>query len=67
MIPMVAQDRVDGGLNLNRMEESAPLREEDIRLLEGLASRAGRAIATAQLMRDQKLTASELEIKVAER
>jgi PAS domain S-box-containing protein len=67
MIPMVAQDRVVGGLNLNRMEGSAPLREEDIRLLEGLASRAGRAIATAQLMRDQKLTASELEIKVAER
>jgi PAS domain S-box-containing protein len=67
MIPMVAQDRVVGGLNLNRMEGSAPLREEDIRLLEGLANRAGRAIAIAQLMRDQKLTANELEIKVAER
>jgi PAS domain S-box-containing protein len=67
MIPMVAQDRVVGGLNLNRMEGSAPLREQDIRLLEGLATRAARAIATAQMMRDQKLTASELEIKVAER
>src|SRR5204862_282134 len=39
----------------------------DIELLEGLATRAARAIATAQQMRDQKLTASELEKKVAER
>ena len=67
MIPMVAQGKVVGGLNLNRMEGSTPLREEDVRLLEGLAARAGRAIAMAQMMRDQKLTASELEIKVVER
>jgi PAS domain S-box-containing protein len=67
MIPMIAQDRVVGGLNLNRMEGSAPLREDEIRLLEGLATRAARAIATAQLMRDQKLTANELEIKVVQR
>src|SRR5438132_5843847 len=67
MIPMVAQDRVVGGLNLNRMEGSTPLGEDDVKLLEVLANRAGRAIAVAQLMRDQKMTASELEIKVAER
>jgi len=67
MIPMIAQDRVVGGLNLNRLEGSAPLSEADIKLLEGLANRAARAITTAQQMRDQKLTASELEKKVAER
>ncbi len=67
MLPMIAQDRVVGGLNLNRYEGSSPLRPEDIEHLEGLAARAGRAIAIAQLMQDQKLTASELEIKVAER
>lgn len=67
MIPMIAQDRVVGGLNLNRMEGSAPLRDDEVRVLEGLAARAARAIATAQLMRDQKLTANELEIKVAQR
>jgi PAS domain S-box-containing protein len=67
MIPMVAEDRVVGGLNINRMEGSSPLREEDLQLLEGLATRAARAIATAQLMRDQKLTASELETLVVER
>ena len=67
MIPMVAQDRVVGGLNLNRLEGSTPLGKADIELLEGLATRAARAIATAQQMRDQKLTASELEKKVAER
>jgi PAS domain S-box-containing protein len=67
MIPMVAQDKVVGGLNLNRMEGSAPLNEEDLKVLESLAARAARAIATAQLMRDQKMTASELEIEVAER
>ena len=67
MLPMIAQDRVVGGLNLNRYEGSSPLRPEDIEHLEGLAARAGRAIAIAQLMQDQKLTANELEIKVAER
>ncbi len=67
MIPMVARNRVVGGLNLNRMEGSAPLREDDIKLLESLATRAARAIDTAQFMRDQKTTASELEIKVTER
>jgi len=67
MIPMVAQDRVVGGLNLNRMEGSPALREDDLKLLERLAARAARAIATAQQIRDQRLTASELETKVAER
>ena len=67
MIPMIAEDRVVGGLNLNRLEGSAPLSVDDVKLLETLATRAARAIAIAQLMRDQKLTASELETMVAER
>jgi PAS domain S-box-containing protein len=67
MIPMIAQNRVVGGLNLNRMEGSAPLGDDDVKLLEGLATRAARAIVTAQQIRDQKLTASELELMVAER
>src|SRR5260370_22176004 len=67
MIRMVAEDRVVGGLNLNRLEGSAPLSEDDIKLLERLATRAARAIAIAQLMRDQKLTASELEMQVTQR
>jgi PAS domain S-box-containing protein len=67
MIPMIAQGRVVGGLNLNRMEGSSPLREDDVKLLESLATRAARAIATAQLMRDQRLTANQLEARVAER
>jgi PAS domain-containing protein len=67
MIPMIAHERIVGGLNLNRMEGSAPLSDQDVKLLEGLATRAARAIATAQLMRQQKLTASELEEIVAER
>jgi signal transduction histidine kinase/DNA-binding response OmpR family regulator len=67
MIPMVAQDRVVGGLNLNRYEGSKPFSEHDIELLEGLASRAARAIATAQLLRNQRLLASDLEAKVIER
>jgi len=67
MIPMIAQDRVVGGLNLNRLEGSVPLTENDIKLLESLATRAARAIAIAQLMRDQRMTASELETNVAER
>jgi PAS domain S-box-containing protein len=67
MIPMIAQGRVVGGLNLNRMEGATPLRQPDLELLEGLAARAARAIATAQLVRDQRLLASELEAKVNER
>jgi PAS domain S-box-containing protein len=67
MIPMVARDRVVGGLNLNRMEGSAPLSANDMKLLESLATRAARAIDTAQFMRDQTMTASELEIKMTER
>jgi PAS domain S-box-containing protein len=67
MIPMVAGGRVVGGLNLNRMEGSPPLSEDDLKLLESLATRAARAITTAQLMRDQAMTASELEIKMTER
>jgi PAS domain S-box-containing protein len=67
MIPMVSQDRVVGGLNLNRMEGSAPFRDEDIKLLMSLATRAASAITTAQLMRAQKMTGAELEAKVAER
>src|SRR5216684_5294742 len=57
MIPMIAQDRVVGGLNLNRMEGSAPLGEDDLKLLESLASRAARAIVTAQLLQNQKIAA----------
>ena len=67
MIPMVAQDHVVGGLNLNRYEGSKPFSEHDIELLEGLASRAARAIATAQLLRNQRLLTGELETKVIER
>jgi PAS domain S-box-containing protein len=67
MIPMVADDRVVGGLNLNRYEGSAPLGDEDLILLEGLATRAARAIAIAQLMRDQKMAAGELESTVTAR
>jgi signal transduction histidine kinase/DNA-binding response OmpR family regulator len=67
MIPMIAPERVVGGLNLNRMEGSAPLGAEDVKLLESLASRAASAIATAQLMHEQRLIASELETRVTER
>jgi signal transduction histidine kinase/DNA-binding response OmpR family regulator len=67
MIPMVAQDHVVGGLNLNRYEGSKAFSEQDIELLEGLASRAARAIATAQLLRNQRLLTGELEAKVIER
>jgi PAS domain S-box-containing protein len=67
MIPMIAGDRVVGGLNLNRLEGSAPLSADDIKLLETLATRAARAIAIAQLMRDQKLTAGEFETTAAQR
>ena len=67
MIPMIAQGRVVGGLNLNRLEGSAPFHEDDLKLLESLAARAARAIVTAQLMREQKMTASELEVKVVDR
>jgi PAS domain S-box-containing protein len=67
MIPMIAEDRVVGGLNLNRLEGSAPLSVDEIKLLETLATRAARAIAIAQLMRDQKLNAAELETTAAQR
>jgi PAS domain S-box-containing protein len=67
MIPMVAHDRVVGGLNLNRMEGNAPFHEAEIKLLESLATRAARAIATAQLMRDQEAATSELEANAAQR
>jgi PAS domain S-box-containing protein len=67
MIPMIAEDRVVGGLNLNRLEGSAPLSADDIKLLETLATRAARAIAIAQLMRDQKLTAGQFETTAARR
>jgi PAS domain S-box-containing protein len=67
LVPMVAQGRVVGGLNLNRMEGSAALGKEDLDLLESLASRAARAIATAQFMRDQRLSTTELEAKMEER
>ncbi|HEY2597648.1 MAG TPA: response regulator [Candidatus Dormibacteraeota bacterium] len=67
MIPMVAQGRVVGGLNLNRMEGSAPLGEHDVKVLESLATRAARAIVTAQQMREQKVIANDLELRVAER
>src|SRR5947207_3185372 len=48
MIPMVAQEVIVGGLNLNRMEGAPPYGEADLELLGGLAARAARAIATAQ-------------------
>ncbi|TMC73835.1 MAG: GAF domain-containing protein, partial [Chloroflexi bacterium] len=67
LIPMVAQDTVVGGLNLNRMEGSAPFSQADLDLLSNLAARAASAIATAQLLRNQRLLASELETMVAER
>ena len=67
LIPMVAHDAVVGGLNLNRMEGSAPFGQADLDLLGSLASRAASAIATAQLLRNQRLLAGELEAMVAER
>jgi PAS domain S-box-containing protein len=67
MIPMVAHGRVVGGLNLNRMEGSAPLGEDDVKVLESLATRAARAIVIAQQMHNQKMIASDLEVRVAER
>src|SRR5256885_2024867 len=67
LIPMLAQDVVVGGLNLNRMEGAPPFGEADLELLGSLAARAARAIATAQLLRSQRLLASELEAMVAER
>src|SRR3989440_343502 len=67
LIPMVAHDTVVGGLNLNRMEGSTPFSQADLDLLGSLAERAARAIATAQLLRNQRLLADELEAMVAER
>jgi len=67
LIPMVAHDRVVGGLNLNRMEGSTPFSQVDVDLLDRLAARAAKAIATAQLLQNQRLLASELEAMVAER
>ncbi|TME11294.1 MAG: response regulator [Chloroflexi bacterium] len=67
LIPMVAQDAVVGGLNLNRMEGGAPFGQADLDLLSSLAARAGSAIATAQLLRNQRLLAGELEAMVSER
>src|SRR5260370_12946564 len=58
MIPMVAQDRVVGGLNLNRYEGSEPVSEHDIALLEGLAPPAPRPIATALLLSNHRPLAS---------
>src|SRR5207253_1429915 len=49
------------------MEGSAPLNEDDIKLLQSLATRAAGAILTAQVMRAQKMTASELESTTANR
>ncbi|TMD73946.1 MAG: response regulator [Chloroflexi bacterium] len=67
LIPMVAHDTVVGGLNLNRMEGSTPFSQADLDLLGSLAERAARAIATAQLLRNQRLLADELETMVSER
>ena len=67
LIPMLAAETVVGGLNLNRMEGSASFSETDLDLLSSLAARAGRAIATARLLRNQRLLASELEAMVEER
>src|SRR5258708_22755814 len=67
MIPMIAPGRPVRLLNPNRLEGSPPLRADDVKLLESLATRAARAIATAQVMRDQRLTADQLQAQVAER
>jgi signal transduction histidine kinase/DNA-binding response OmpR family regulator len=67
MIPMVAEGRVVGGLNLSRMEGSAPFTQADHDLLDSLAARAARAISTAQLLQSQRLLASQLEAMVHER
>ncbi len=67
LIPMVAHDRVVGGLNLNRMEGSVPFTKGDLDLLDSLAARAARAISTAQLLRNQRLLANELEAMVDKR
>ena len=67
LIPMIAEDTVVGGLNLNRMEGSTPFSTADLEHLTRLAGRAARAIATAQLMRSQRLLADELEAMVAQR
>ncbi|HEY3191652.1 MAG TPA: histidine kinase dimerization/phospho-acceptor domain-containing protein, partial [Solirubrobacterales bacterium] len=67
MVPMIANGHVVGGLNLNRMEGSTPLSQLDVELLDTMAARAAKAIATAQLMHNQRLLASELEAMVDER
>ena len=67
MIPMIAENRVVGGLNLSRMEGSAAFTQADHDMLDSLAARAARAISTAQLLQSQRLLASELEAMVEER
>jgi signal transduction histidine kinase/DNA-binding response OmpR family regulator len=67
MIPMITEDRVVGGLNLSRMEGSTPFTEADYEMLDSLATRAARAISTAQLLQSQRLLAGELEAMVEER
>ena len=67
LIPMIAEDRVVGGLNLSRMEGSAPFTPADLELLDSLATRAAHAISTAQLLQSQRILASELEAMVEER
>jgi len=67
MIPMIAEDRVVGGLNLSRMEGSTPFTQADYEMLDSLATRAARAISTAQLLQSQRLLAGELEAMVEER
>ena len=67
MVPMVAPDGVVGGINLNRMEGSAPFSQPELDHLADLGARAARAIRTAQLLQHQRLLASQLEAMVEER
>jgi len=67
LFPMVAGDKIVGGINLNRMEGGTPFSPADLELFGHLAERAARTIATAQLLRNHRLLADELETMVAQR
>jgi signal transduction histidine kinase len=67
LIPMITQDHVVGGLNLNRMEGSRPFTQVDVDLLDAMAVQAAKAIATAQLLQNHRLLAGELDAMVEER
>ena len=67
LIPLIAHDKVVGGLNLNRLEGSPPFSPDDIELLESLGARAARAIANARLLQAHRQTTGELEREVQAR